>query len=409
MTPLEKYDEAGNRERVARLRERGVEVWGPERVYIAADVALQNIESGATIHQATIAGRSTVVGKGSRIGLSGHALIRDCQIGRDVSLGAGTYEGASILDGTSVRGFAEIRPGTLLEEEVEAAHNVAFKNTVLTATVVTGSLINFCDIFMSGGSSRTVHSEVGSGVVHFNFDPRGDKYSSLVGDVRGVLLRSAPIFVGGQCGLVAPVHIDFGAVIAAGSVVRGDVGAERVKFEGVGNDQKERFDREIYTKLRRKFITTAQVVGNLRALAAWYRHVRLPFADAYQKPLYRSAIEQTKIHISERVRRIDAILSKLDRSIEKSTASGDASLIACQKEHRALLERGPEIRACLTSEIEAEPPPASVLLRYEQLRASQPHLNAIRGLGEAQTSAAAKWLLKIAERPAAEMAALTQH
>ena len=40
-----------------------------------------------------------------------------------------------------------------------------------------------------------------------------------------MLLRSAPIFVGGQCGLVAPVHIDFGAVIAAGSVVRGDVGA----------------------------------------------------------------------------------------------------------------------------------------------------------------------------------------
>ena len=406
MNHLEKYDEAGNHERVARLRGRGVEVWGPERVYIAADVVLENIEPGAAIHQATVAGASTFIGKGTRIGLSGHALIRDCQIGRNVSLGAGTYEGATILDGTSIRGFAEIRPGTLLEEDVEAAHNVAFKNTVLTATMVTGSLINYCDVFMSGGRSRTLHSEVGSGVVHFNFDPRGDKYSSLVGDVRGVLLRSAPIFVGGQCGLVAPLHVDFGAVIAAGSVVRGDVGPERVKFEGAGKDEKEGFDREIYARLRRKFLTTARVVGNLRALAAWYRHVRLPFADSYQKPLYESAIEQTRIHVAERVRRVTAILAKLERSIEKSGATGDASLIACQDEHRLLLRRHNEVVACLESEPMTEPLPAKLVRQYENLRGAAPHLDAVRGLDDANVAAAAKWLKGIADDPASRMTAI---
>jgi UDP-N-acetylglucosamine/UDP-N-acetylgalactosamine diphosphorylase len=403
---LEKYDEAGNRERVAWLRERGVETWGPERVYIAADVALENIEPGATIHQATIAGPSTLIGKGTSIGLSGHALIRDCQIGRNVSLGAGTYEGATILDGASVRGFAEIRPGTLLEEDVEAAHNVAFKNTVLTATMVTGSLINYCDIFMSGGSSRTVHGEVGSGVVHFNFDPRGDKYSSLVGDVRGVLLRSAPIFIGGQCGIVAPLHIDFGTVIAAGSVLRADVGPERVKFEGVGKEEKQGFDREIYSRLRRKFITTAQVVGNLRALGAWYSHVRLPFADGYQKPLYESAIEQTKVHIAERVRRIKAILEKLERSIEKSTATGNSSLIACQVEHRLLLQTQDDVLACLEGETPAEPPTGFVVRQYERLRRSASHVDAVRGLDESSASAAARWLKQIADASATRMAAI---
>lgn len=406
MNSFEKYDEAGNRERVARLRERGVEVWGPDRVYIAADVVLENIEPGATIHQATIAGPSTVIGKGTSVGLSAHALIRDCQIGRNVSLGAGTYEGATILDGASVRGFAEIRPGTLLEEDVEAAHNVAFKNTVLTATMVTGSLINYCDIFMSGGSSRTVHGEVGSGVVHFNFDPRGDKYSSLVGDVRGVLLRSAPIFIGGQCGIVAPLHIDFGTVIAAGSVLRADVGPERVKFEGVGKEEKQGFDREIYSRLRRKFITTAQVVGNLRALGAWYGHVRLPFADGYQKPLYESAIEQTRIHIAERVRRIKAILGKLERSIEKSTATGNSSLITCQVEHRLLLQTRNEVLACLESEIQAEPPPGFVVRQYGKMRHSASHLDAVRGLDESSASAAARWLKLIADGSATRMAAI---
>ena len=87
-------------------------------------------------------------------------------------------------------------------------------------------MINFCDALLTGGTSRSDHSEIGSGAVHFNFDPRGDKWGSLFGDVRGVLLKSAPIFLGGQCGLVAPLHVDFGAVTAAGSIVRRDVGPD---------------------------------------------------------------------------------------------------------------------------------------------------------------------------------------
>ena len=268
MPPHTPYDEDANRQRVAELQSRGVDVWGPERVYVDADVNLDNLEPGSSIQQATLRGPELRIGRGTRIGASGHALIENCQIGRKVELGAGSYQGATILDETRIRGFAEIRPGTLIEEQVEAAHSVAFKNTVLTATVVTGSLINYCDIFMSGGASRDDHSEVGSGVVHFNFDPRGDKWSSLVGDVRGALLRSRPIFVGGQCGLVGPLHVDFGAVLAAGSVVRRDVAADRVQWETAESGVIEGFDAEIYTGLRRKFLATAppgrQLVGSRR-------------------------------------------------------------------------------------------------------------------------------------------------
>ena len=55
------------------------------------------------------------------------------------------------------------------------------------AFVTIGSLVNFCDLLMAGGSSRQDHSEVGSGYIHFNFTPwgaRGDKATpSLIGDV----------------------------------------------------------------------------------------------------------------------------------------------------------------------------------------------------------------------------------
>ena len=395
----ENYDATGNRERVARLRERGVDVWGPERVYVAADVPLENIEPGASIYLATLSGPELRIGRGSRIGISGHARVAGCQIGRGVELGAGTYEGGTFLDDAVVRGFAEIRPGTLLEEQVDSAHTVAFKNTILTATVVTGSLINYCDLFMSGGTSRSDHSEVGSGVIHFNFDPRGDKYGTLVGDVRGVLLRSAPVFVGGQCGLAGPLHIDFGSVIAAGSLVRRDVGPAVVHFENFETQQVADFDREIYLGLKRKFLTTAKLIGNLWALEAWYEQVRLPFADDYQKPLYRAAQGQARAHIAERIKRLEKIIGKLERSIEKSAASADSLLQKFHGEHRRLIECRGRIVEILSGGVPDSRAPAAFLGNYEQARHAQSHIDAVRKLDASAAEAAAGWLQQIAEHP----------
>ena len=408
MTHLEPYDAVGNRQRVFELRDHGVDVWGPERVYVAADVPLGNIEPGAVIGQANLSGSELRIGRGTRVGVSGHTHVANCQIGRDVELGAGTYDTATILDGARVRGVAELRPGTLLEEQVEAAHNVAFKNTVLTATVVAGSLINYCDLFMSGGTSRTNHSEVGSGVVHFNFDPRGDKWGSLIGDVRGLLLRSAPIFVGGQCGLVAPLQVGFGSVTAAGSVVRGDIGDNRLHSENAERHPVENFDPEIYAGLRRKFLTTALLIGNLRALDRWYERVRLPFAEDYQKPLYHAAQQQCRIHIAERIGRLQKVIDKLDRSIRKSSESGNERLIACQDEHRRLIERREKIVAILTCEPEPSPAPAEFLTPYEKARRALPHIDALRQVGDEAAQSAAEWIHSAAREPAARLGELLE-
>jgi hypothetical protein len=85
-----------------------------------------------------------------------------------------------------------------------------------------GLLINFCDCFMAGGTSRKDHSEVGSSYIHFNFTPDGDKATaSLFGDVpRGVMLKQPRIFLGGQGGAVGPLICGYGNVVAAGSILR---------------------------------------------------------------------------------------------------------------------------------------------------------------------------------------------
>ncbi len=389
------YDEAGNRERVAALRQKGVDIWGPERVYIADDVNLDWIAPGAEIRHASLKGRTLRIGHGARIGISGHALVKDCQIGRNVTLGAGTFQGATLLEGASVRGFAELRPGTLLEEETEAAHTVAFKNTILTAGCVTGSIINYCDVFMSGGTSRDDHCEVGSGAIHFNFDPRGDKWGSLIGDARGLLLRSAPVFVGGQCGIVGPAHIGFGAITAAGSVVRKNIGADIVSFESAGNVEIAGFDREIYAGLKRKFLATAKLIGNLWAFDRWYETIRLPHATDEERPFFEAARSQASIHINERVGRLAKIIKKLPRSIEKSTAGTDSKLQRYRDEHRMLTGCWPSLEALLSTAPESPAAPAAFVDGYREARASgKNHVAAVKS-SDAGTAETATWLSQI--------------
>jgi len=391
------YDEADNRDRVAALRQKGVDVWGPERVYIADDVNLDWIEPGAEIRHATLAGSTLRIGRGARVGTTGHALIEDCQIAAHVTLGAGSFQGVTLLEGASVRGFAELRSGTLLEEETEAAHTVAFKNTILTAGCVTGSVINYCDVFMSGGTSRNDHCEVGSGAIHFNFDPRGDKWGSLAGDARGLLLRSAPVFLGGQCGIVGPAHIDFGAVTAAGSVIRKDVGADIVSFEGVGTSEITGFDREIYAGLKRKFLTTAKLIGNLWAFDRWYETIRLPHATDEERPFFEAAREQASIHIKERVRRLGKIITKLPRSIEKSTRHGDAKVQRYRDEHRMLIEQWPSLEELYSKKPESPQPPAAFAQAYGEARAAgKNHVAAVQS-SDAGASETTAWLLQIAD------------
>ena len=399
-----RYDEGGNRLRIARLSDRGVNVWGSDRVYIADDVPIESIEPGATIYHATITGEKTFIGRGSKVGQSGHARVHDCQIGRDCEIGAGTYESATLLEGATVRGFAEVRPGTLLEEQVEAAHSVAFKNTILTATCVTGSILNFCDLFMSGGISRADHSEVGSGVVHFNFDPRQDKWGSLMGDARGVLLRSAPVFVGGQVGLVAPIHIDFGAVVAAGSIVRHDVSAGCVHFETARTQNVEGFDREVYTGLKRKLQTTAKLIGNLWALSTWYAIVRLPFADSDQTALYEAAREQIQRHIDERVKRINKVIRKLPRSLEKA---GDRMRADQRVEHTMLIERLSQIEGALIRPGTAAAP-ESFLREYELARKGKSHVDSVRAVSEDAAGHASRWLAELAAAPGRRLESVFQ-
>ena len=210
-------------ETIEGLRRRGVTIPAPETLEIGQEVRVERIHGPNTVlHAGTrLFGRDLLISPGCRIGGEGPATVDNCVLGEQVQLKGGYFAEAVFLHKSSMGLGAHVRAGTLLEEQANGAHTVGLKQTILLPFVTLGSLINFCDVLMAGGTSRKNHSEVGSSFIHFNFTPfgaQGDKATpSRIGDIpQGVMLRSPRIFLGGHAGLVGPVHIDYGTVLAAG-------------------------------------------------------------------------------------------------------------------------------------------------------------------------------------------------
>ncbi|MCA9522605.1 MAG: hypothetical protein KC609_16620 [Myxococcales bacterium] len=329
------------------LVRRGVEILAPDTVALD-EIDPARIEGGVRIYPGcTIRGSRTLLRRGCELGRAGGGYFENVACGANVALYGGYFQDCTFLDGVTVRGHAEMRGGTLLEEGCEAAHHVGYKMTIMLPFVVAGSLVNFCDAFVSGGTGRDDHSEIGSTIALYNFTPWADKFASLFGDVpQGVFLRSRPIFVGGQSQIVSPVQVGFGAVIAAGTAVRRDVPAGRLYGEAAPVlDQP--FDPERYGTLLPKVRTTIAFIANLRALELWYREVRQPLAkDKLQRALYESAEAQIRAGIGERIKRLGGLVAKLPRSIERHIAlGGSRERIA---EQRALLDLWPTLEADLS-------------------------------------------------------------
>lgn len=309
-------------ERVATLIERGVAIPQPQLVSIDADVDLDNIaKDGVVLHPGCrIKGAQTVIMSGSQIGVEGPATVYDCQLGPQVSLASGYFRQCVLLKGASMGSGAHVRKGTILEEAASGAHTVGLKQTILFPHVTLGSLINFCDCLMAGGTGPKNHSEVGSSYIHFNFSPHQDKATaSLIGDVpRGVMLDQVPIFLGGQGGMVGPCRIEYGTVLAAGSICRKDqLDGHMLVMETARRSGKMAFKPGRYNQIRRILECNIQYIGNLLALDQWYRQVRVRFInDPLAEKLHHGLVQRLESAISERIKRLDGLCDKIEAGMQ---------------------------------------------------------------------------------------------
>lgn len=385
--------------------ERGIVLPLPETVEIAPEVGSDRIAPGVVIHPGCrIRGAETSIGPGCVLGEEGPLTLESCQLAHGVRLAGGYCSGATFLDGAAMGSAAHVRPGTLLEEQASCAHAAGLKQTILLPFVTTGSLVNLCDLFVAGGTSRRHHTEIGSSYVHFNFTPHGDKATaSLVGEVpRGVWLDQPPIFLGGQGGLVGPSRVAFGVVIPAGIIWRGDaLEPESIAVPPPSASPMARpFVVGAYRSVRRIVRANLEFIGNLRALTAWYRHVRAPWmqTDPWRRACHAGALNRLVEAIEERLRRLDDLAERMDRSVHLARTDRRCAIPTDLVEEQERFRRQwPAIREAVRS-CDEPPPPAELAAAAEATRGAPDWPLAVQAMSESARAAGRAWLDQIVEQ-----------
>jgi UDP-N-acetylglucosamine/UDP-N-acetylgalactosamine diphosphorylase len=320
-------------------------------VQIGDEVALDRIAGDGVVVYAgcRIFGEKTLIMPGVKLGHEGPVTVEDCQIGPNVELKGGFFRRSAFLEKANMCSGAHVRDGCILEEEANGAHTVGLKQTILFPFVTLGSLINFCDCVMAGGTSRKNHSEVGSSYIHFNYTANQDKATpSLIGDVpRGVMLNQPAIFLGGQGGLVGPVRIEYGTVIAAGVVYRKDVlEGGKLLLAHSPIDRDPNYYPGLYWYVKEPVFNNTNYIANLIALKRWYVEVRSQFfqGDVMSQLLYEGVIDKLNMAVKERIDRFKALAQKMPESVKQYRAimKNEASQILLKQEQE-LFERWQEI------------------------------------------------------------------
>ncbi|MEI6892422.1 MAG: hypothetical protein V5783_09645 [Pontiella sp.] len=373
---------------------RTITDWKTAGVQIRDDVDCSRIAPDAVIHPGSrILGADTSIAAGCILGAEAPVVLENCQLGRSVELKGGCCTEATFFEGANLGSGAHVRAGTILEEEANGAHTVGLKQTILLPFVTCGSLINFCDILMAGGTSRKNHSEVGSSYVHFNFTPHQDKATaSLVGDVaNGVFLDRKPIFLGGQGGLVGPARIAYGSVIAAGGICRKDVLEENKLVVPVAPRATVRaYEFGVYSRTENLVANNLIYIGNILALREWYRQVRPLFIrDKFDQAVLDGGLKNLNLILAERLRRLGDLAAKMDYSFQWLEANG-GKLKEIEAQKR-FLAAWPIMKSAIES---ATFPPVAI---FQFLEPSETYIQTIQSLEPTTREAGSQWMQAIVD------------
>jgi len=177
----------------------GVTIIDPGRIDIRGDISVGQdslldinviLEGEVTIGSGVIIGANTVI-KNSRID-NDVTILENCVI-----------ENAIVGASSKVGPFARIRPGTELLGNNHIGNFVELKN----ARVDEGSKVNHLSYIGDSEIGKTVN--IGAGTITCNYDG-ANKHKTIIGD---------NAFIGSNTALVAPIKINQGSTIGAGSVI----------------------------------------------------------------------------------------------------------------------------------------------------------------------------------------------
>jgi bifunctional UDP-N-acetylglucosamine pyrophosphorylase / glucosamine-1-phosphate N-acetyltransferase len=395
-------------ETIKKLIQKGVQIPNPQSIQIGPEVNTDRISGDGVMIYAgcKIFGPSVMILRGTRLGYEAPVTIENCQIGPQVELKGGYFNDSVFLKKVNVASGANIREGTIMEEESRAAHTVGLKQTILFPFVTLGSLINFCDCLMAGGTGNKDHSEVGSSYIHFNYTPNQDKATpSLIGDVsRGVMLNQPPIFLGGQGGIVGPCRLEFGTITVAGTICRKDqLQPGQLVFENPGKSGNIPFIRSIYPGIKRIVVNNIVYIANLSALGQWYRQVRSQFiSNEFPEGLFDALKEKLSLGMDERIGRLKALSQKMPDAVtayQTITKKSESPQVFQQQEFYEKWTELEEYLESLTEVAVKEDVRDAFLEKIHRgiSAAGKDYISVIRNLNQIDKEQGSKWLQAIVD------------
>jgi bifunctional UDP-N-acetylglucosamine pyrophosphorylase/glucosamine-1-phosphate N-acetyltransferase len=153
------------------------------------------------------------VSLGDGVSIGANCIVRDAQIGAGARVLPFTHiEGAEVLSDAVVGPYARLRPGTVIGEQAKVGNFVEVKNARLGRAAKANHLAYLGDADIGS------QSNVGAGTITCNYDG-ANKHRTTLGE---------GVFVGSNSTLVAPLVIESGGFVAAGSTVTDDVKANQL-------------------------------------------------------------------------------------------------------------------------------------------------------------------------------------
>lgn len=205
----------------------GVTLIDPEQTYI---------ESNVTIGQDTIIYPGTVIKSGTKIGqeciIGPHTEISSCEIGDATTIRQSVAHNSSIGSHVNIGPFAHIRPESQIADDVKVGNFVEIKKAVFG----TGSKASHLSYI--GDAEVGSNVNIGCGSITVNYDGK-NKFLTKIGD---------DVFIGCNSNLVAPVTIEDGAYVAAGSTITKDVPKEALSIARARQVNKDNYVSKLNLK-----------------------------------------------------------------------------------------------------------------------------------------------------------------
>lgn len=151
----------------------------------------------------------------SEVHIKPYSVLEDCRVGRAATVGP----------------FAHVRPGTQLGEKVRIG------NFVETKKLIMGEGSKASHLAYLGDATVGRDCNIGAGTITCNYDGY-QKHQTELGD---------GVFIGSDSQLVAPVRLQDGAYVAAGSTITRDIGVD-----GLGIARAKQVNKEGRARLLRE-------------------------------------------------------------------------------------------------------------------------------------------------------------